>query len=408
MMTIQAMRERRNALAKEARNVLDQNPAATWNDDCQRVYDDKMGEIERVDAAIAREERLLAVAGEQRSVDAIVDRVGGTSATADALRAFARGGISALDSEQLREMRARQTPDIQNAMSTTTASEGGYTVAPEYAKRLQEVLKAWGGMRQVASVIRTASGATINMPTADSTAEVGEIVGQNAAVTSGETAFGNATLDVYKYSSKKIALPFELLQDTFIDIEGYVLDLLGRRIGRIQNTHFTVGTGTGQPRGIVTGATLGKTGANGSTLTVSYDDLVDLEHSVDPAYRANARWMMHDSSVKVLRKLKDSQNRPIFVPGYEEGNPGGAPDRILGRAIVINQDMPVMAANAKSILFGDFSKYIIRDVMDLTLFRMTDSAFTLNGQVGFVGFQRSGGNLIDVGASVRYFANAAT
>jgi len=110
----------------------------------------------------------------------------------------------------------------------------------------------------------------------------------------------------------------------------------------------------------------------------------------------------------VVRKIKDSQGRPIFVPGYEVGVPGGAPDTLLGQSVVVNQDVAVMAANAKSILYGDFSKYVIRDVMDLTLFRMTDSAFTLNGQVGFVGFQRSGGRLIDAGAAVRYYSNSAT
>jgi HK97 family phage major capsid protein len=126
---------------------------------------------------------------------------------------------------------------------------------------------------------------------------------------------------------------------------------------------------------------------------VIYDDLVDLEHSVDPAYRGmpGVGFMMHDSSLKVVRKIKDSNSRPIFVPGYEQGNPGGAPDRLLNRPIFINQDIATMAANAKSILFGALKKYRIRDVMDLTLFRMTDSAFTLNGQVGFVAFMRSGG-----------------
>jgi HK97 family phage major capsid protein len=112
--------------------------------------------------------------------------------------------------------------------------------------------------------------------------------------------------------------------------------------------------------------------------------------------------------LKVVRKLKDLDGRPIFVPGYEQGNPGGAPDRLLGRPIYISQEMPVMAANAKSILFGDFSRYMIREVMDLTLFRMADSNFILNGQIGFVAFNRQGGNLIDVGGAVKHYANSAT
>ena len=140
------------------------------------------------------------------------------------------------------------------------------------------------------------------------------------------------------------------------------------------------------------------------------DDLVDLEHSVNRAYRMAKKcgWMMADSSLKVVRKIKDGQSRPIFVPGYETGVPGGAPDTLLGRPITINDDVAAMAANAKSILFGDFRKYVIRRVMDLTMFRMTDSAFTLNGQVGFVAFMRMGGNLIDAGGAVKYYANSAT
>jgi len=182
------------------------------------------------------------------------------------------------------------------------------------------------------------------------------------------------------------------------------------RLGRIFNTHATVGTGTGQPFGIVPRAALGKTGTTGQTLTVIYDDLVDLEHSINRAYRSSAKFgfMMADSSLKVVRKIKDSNGRPIFVPGYEQGNPGGAPDRLLNRPVTINDDVAAMAANAKSILCGDFSKYKVRKVMDLTLFRMTDSAFTLNGQVGFVAFNRMGGNLVDAGGAVKYYANSAT
>jgi HK97 family phage major capsid protein len=293
-------------------------------------------------------------------------------------------------------------------MSTSTNSEGGFTVATEYMRSLEEAMKAYGGMLEVATLIQTGTGAAMNFPTADATAEEGEIVGQNGAATLGETTFGNTSLDVYKYSSKKIALPWELVQDSFLDIEAYIQGLLAMRLGRITNKHYTIGTGSAQPRGVVVGSALGKTGATGQTLSVTYDDLVDLEHSVNRAYRAAALFMMADTSVRNVRKIKDSNGRPIFVPGYEQGNPGGAPDTLLGRRIVVNDDVAVMAANARSILFGDFKKYVIRRVMDMTIFRMADSAFTLNGQVGFVAFQRSGGNLIDAGGAVKHYANSAT
>lgn len=419
MSKLAQLRERRNAKAQEAQTLnakfaADQRmPAAEASQ-----LDTILNEIEAIDGEIAREDRLAQLAGEQISDQALHERAlnaatrtpGAHGAESAALRGFLTGGLSALTDEQRRTMAARVNPDIRAAMSTTTTTEGGYTVATEYMRQLEQALKAWGGMLQAGDVFNTATGASMNFPTADATAEVGEIVGQNSAVTGADTTFGNTALDVYKYSSKKIALPFELIQDSFLDIEAYVQEVLAVRLGRILNLHFTTGDGSSKPYGIVTGATSGKAGATGQVATVLYDDLVDLEHSVDPAYRGRpgVGFMMHDAMLKVVRKIKDDNGRPIFVPGYEQGNPGGAPDRLLNRPITINQDMATPAASAKSILFGDFKKYKIRRVMDLTLFRMTDSAFTLNGQVGFVAFQRMGGRLIDAGGAVKYYQHPAS
>lgn len=415
MSKLAQLRAQRDAKAKAAAELNAKTPADQRMPSADAsALDTILNEIEAIDGEIARENRINQVAGDERAEhEAAMNAAtrsggGGQSTESDALRAMLKGGLSNLTDEQRSAMRARQTGDIQGAMSTTTGSEGGYTVATEFSRSLIEAIKQMGGVRAVASAIQTATGAQMLFPTADATAEEGEIVGQNASATVGETTFGQASMDVYKYSSKSIALPFELLQDSFIDIEAYIKSLLALRLGRIQNRHHTVGTGTGQPRGIVTGATVGKTGATGQTTSVIYDDLVDLEHSVDPIYRARAGWMLHDDTLKVLRKIKDTQGRPIFVPGYEQGNPGGAPDRLLGRAININQNMATMAANAKSILYGDFSKYLVRDVMDVTLFRMTDSKYTEKGQVGFLAFCRSGGNLLDVGGAVKAYANSAT
>lgn len=427
MSKLAQLRERRESKAREANELNAKYPADQLMPKAEvEKLDALLQEVEAIDDAIKQQTRLAQIAGDAAGdyLDDLRNRTtrepGKQSETSKAIRAFLGGGLSALSDGQRQEMLARQTEDIraaygglvrpQGAMSTTTAAEGGYTVATEYDRNLEVAMKAWSGMLEVASIFRTGSGADMNFPTADATGEVGEIVGQNAGATLGETTFGNTALTVYKYSSKKIALPWELIQDAFLDIEAYIQELLAMRLGRIQNTHFTVGTGSGQPRGIVTGAALGKTGVTGQTTTVIYDDLVDLEHSINRAYRASPGFgfMMADSSLKVVRKIKDLDGRPIFVPGYEAGNPGGAPDRLLNRPVTINDDVAAMAANAKSILCGDFRKYKVRRVMDLTLFRMVDSAFTLNGQVGFVAFQRTGGNLVDAGGAVKYYANSAT
>lgn len=427
MKSIQALRERRDALAKNLQNLVDKDKTPEWKPEHQASYDQAMAEIADCDAQIRRHnDAMNAIAAGAADRGQISDDMrdqftrtpGAHGAEAGALRAYLSGGIANMAPEDVQRMRARQSMgDIANAMrlpqgamSTTTPAEGGYTVATEYFRQLTEAMKAFGGVRSVATIIQTGTGAQMNFPTADATSEEGEIVGQNVGAGLGETSFGNIAMDVYKYSSKKIAVPFELVQDSMFDIEGYINALLTLRIGRITSKHFTVGDGSSKPHGIVAGSTAGKTGTTGQTLSVTYDDLVDLEHSVDPIYRASPRcgWMMHDSSLKVVRKVKDLEGRPLFVPGYEQGNPGGAPDRLLGKPITISQEMPVMAANAKSILFGDYSRYLIREVMDLTLFRMADSAFILNGQIGFVAFNRQGGRLIDVGGAVKHYANSAS
>lgn len=428
MKGIQALRERRDALAQSLHNLVDKDKTPEWKPEHQTAYDAAMAEIGDIDAQIKRHnDAMNAIGASIVDGSGISDddrnqftRIPGAQSNQQenrALRAYLAGGMANMAQEDVQRMRARQVGDIANAMrlpqaamSTTTPAEGGYTVATEYFRQLTEAMKAFGGIRAVANIIQTGTGAQLNLPTADATSEEGEIVGQNAPVTLGETSFGNTSLDVYKYSSKKIAVPFELIQDSMFDIEGYINNLLALRIGRITAKHMTIGTGTGQPRGIVTAAAAGKTGATGQTTTVTYDDLVDLEHSVDPIYRAapGVGFMMHDDTLKAVRKIKDDGGRPVFVPGYESSNPGGAPDRLLGRPIYISQEMDKMAASKKSILFGDYKRYIIREVMDLTLFRMADSNFILNGQIGFVAFNRQGGNLVDVGGAVKAYVNSAT
>lgn len=398
-MGIQALRERKDELAKQANNMIANAGDKVWSKEEAAAYDQMTDEIGRINAqikAITEQADLDA----EKMIGEAAKNSKKTTTLHDAVALYLRKGMN---------LSAHELAMVQNAMSTTTGSEGGFTVPTEIATMVIDALKAFGGMRSVANIIRSSAGNDWQYPASDGTSEVGEIVGQNAAATSLDITFSQVPLVTYKYSSKKIALPWELVQDSVIDIVAFVVNRLAMRLGRITNTHFTVGTGSSQPFGIVTRAASGKVGTTGQTTTVIYDDLVDLEHSVDPAYRRNAAYMMNDASVKVIRKIKDSQNRPIFVPGYEAGAVvnGGAPDSLMGRRIVVNQDVAVMAANAKSILFGDFSLYTIRDVMSAEVRRFDDSAFALNGQVGFCGWQRCGGNLLDT-AGVKYYANSAT
>lgn len=396
MTNIQALREKIANLAKSANHLLAEKGDQTWSKEEQAKFDGYTNEIDLAKSQIKAAEQMRELDADKFFNEAPKKKEDGV--TIDALVAVA------LYMRHGSNVSAEQAIAIRNAMSTTTAAEGGFTVPSEIAAMVIDKLKAFGGMREVAQIISTESGNPLNFPTSDGTGEVGEIVGENAAATLGEVTFGTVALPVFKYSSKKIALPVELIQDSAIDVVAFVVNRLATRIARIQNTHFTVGTGTTQPNGVIPQAGVGKTGATGQTLTVTYDDLFDLKHSVNRAYRANGKFMLNDLSVAVVSKLKETTGRPIWEPSLV----AGAPDRLLGHDVVINDDVAVMAANAKSIAFGDFSQYAIRDVANSTsMRRFDDSAFALNGQVGFCGWTRSGGNLLDT-AAVRVYVNSAT
>ena len=406
-MSIQALREQRAAKAKTL-NELVTKPE--WNAATdQPIYDAGLAEIDRIDDQIKNINDLNKRVAEDALNETVIiaSERAGKDKKSDGARIFAkwmRGGDQGLNAEDW--------AIVRNTMSTTTTTEGGYTVATEVATSVLDALKAFGGMRSVAEVIQTAQRNPMNFPTSDGTAEVGEILAENTTATALDASFGVKSLPVYKYSSKVVAVPFELLQDSSVDIEAFVRNRLVTRLGRITNTHFTTGTGSSQPNGVITASTTGYTAANSTSqvTTILYTSLIELVHSIDPAYRNlnNCSFVMNDSSVKKLRQILDTQGRPIFVPGYDVSNLGTAPDRLLGYPVVVNQDVASMAASAKSIAFGDLSFYKIRDVMDISMFRFTDSAYTKLGQVGFLAWMRTGGNLVDVGGAVKLFVNAAS
>lgn len=404
-MTIQALRERRNGLAIEARKLLDDTKDKKWTEEHDLKYNNLTGEITDLDKSIERHQKVLDLEAEKRFENRDPKKPGKRD-TEDLLSDI--GIFDFWMRHGQKGMSAEQAAAFYNTMSTTTPSEGGYTVPSAIAASIIDSLKAYGGMRGVAEMLPTSQGNPLSYPSSDGTNEVGELLAENAQASSLDLSFGTVGLNVFKYSSKIVAVPIELLQDSIVDIEAYVRGRIVTRIGRITNQHFTTGTGTAQPRGIVTGASSGKVGTTGQTLTITYDDLVDLLESVDDAYQASTcKFMFAQSMRKVLRKLKDTAGRPIWTPGYEAGITAGAPDLLLGQEVAINNDMPAPAANAKSVIYGDLSKYVIRDAMNVSLMRFDDSAFAAKGQVGFLAFARSGGNLTDVNA-VKYYQHSAT
>ena len=270
------------------------------------------------------------------------------------------------------------------AQSTGVAADGGYLVPEGFSNELEKSLLAFGGPRSVARVIRTATGNDVPWPTSDDTANKGALLAENAAISEQAATFGVKTLNAYKLTSKSILVSAELLQDSYFDLGAEVGSMLGERIGRIGAQYSTTGSGSSEPQGVVVGSGLGKTAAAADAIAA--DELFDLLHSVDPAYRNSSSfgWMMHDNILLALRKLKDDNNHYL----WQEGMSVGEPDRLLGYPITINQDMQSSVATAeKTVLVGDFSRFIIRDAGPIRMFRL-EERYRDNDQTGFVGFAR--------------------
>ena len=401
-MSIQALRERLASQKKEARNILEDKGSQTWSKDDQAKFDNLVDEAERIERQIEAHQRVLDNEAEEK-FDNLPRNEGQGKKKTDAQR-----GVELFMRKLTKDLSQEEALLIRNTMSTSTPSEGGYTVQTTVASQIISAMKDYGAMRRVASSISTDNGADLNYPTTDGTAEEGEIVAQNTAAAAADPSFGTVALNTFKFSSKTIAIPLELLQDSSIDVVALIQQRVRDRIGRHANKQFTIGVGTTAPLGLSVAAGVGKTGTTGQTLTVTYDDLVDLVDSLDPAYQTDALKFMFGQTVRrTIRKIKDTAGRPIWTPSYDAGMAAKTPDLLLGYPVEINNHMPVPAANAKTIAFGDLSKYMIRDAMQITLFRFEDSAFLSKGQVGFLAWARQGGNLLDVNA-VKQYQHSAT
>lgn len=402
-MRIETLREQRNELARQAKHMLAERGDAKWSADDQKKFDAIADQIDELDNLVEKVERITGNAAQEAfGSQIVVPKLDAKEEVRKALDIFLR--------KPPHKMSHDEAIIVRNVMSTGTGSEGGFTVPSLVASDLVNLLADYGAMRRVASSITTSSGAPLSYPTSDGTTETGEWVAENATAASQDPSFGTRSLNTFKAGSRTIAVPIELLQDSAIDMVGFLLQRIADRIGRLTNTAFTVGTGTGQPTGMVTAASVGVTGATGSTTTVSYDNLVDLVDSVDVAYHQQAtppRFMMSQAARRMVRKLKDTSNRPIWSPSYDEGISASMPDRLLGYEVVVNNAMAAPAANARSIAFGLFDRYLIRNVMDLQVFRFEDSAFMTKAQVGFLAWTRVGGNLLDVNA-VKLYQHSAT
>lgn len=418
-MSIQALRERLAASNQAANKLLADKGAQTWSKEDQATFDNQMDEAERTQHQIAAHEKMIAQNKDENFTDVEDHNIARNSKNgkpqSDAEKAF-----NVFLRKSFKDMSVDEALAVRNTMSTTTTTQGGYSVQSVVASQLINLLKAYGWMRAVASQITTDQGNPLSYPTSDGTSETGEWIAQNTTATAADPTFGTVAVNVFKASSKIVAVPYELMQDSQVDIQAMVFKRLADRIGRIANVGYTTGGGTTDPYGMVTAASVGKTGTTGQTLTVIYDDLVDLIDSLDAAYLdvpsstpelpgVAPGFMLSQTMRRVIRKIKDTAGRPIWTPSYDAGIGGGntTPDMLMGYPVYINNDLAAPAANAKSMAFGNFSRYLIRDAMDITFFRFDDSAYAKLGQVGFLAWARTGGNLLDAN-SVKVYQHSAT
>lgn len=312
-----------------------------------------------------------------------------------------RRGMDGLLPEQ-RQLLMEHEVDVR-AQGTGVDTSGGFLVPDEFRNELTETMKAFGGLLGLANVITTSTGADLPWPTNDDTGNEGEILGENQPASELDLTLGQRKLKAYTFSSKQTRVALALLQDSAFNLDQWLPKKQGERIGRRAARAFITGTGTDQPEGITTNATVGKTGLAGQVTSVIYDDLVDLEHSVDSAYRATSAYLMNDSMLKVIRKLKDTQGRPLWVPIPAPGFPA----TINGFTYHLDNSMPTPAASAKSIAFGDFKAgYIIRQVLDVQMLRLVER-YAEYLQVGFLSFARLDG-MIDDSAAIRLYQHPAS
>lgn len=283
-------------------------------------------------------------------------------------------------------MRQKNFYDVENALQVGTDSEGGYLVPDEFEQTLVEALEEENFFRNIATVIQTASGDR-KIPVVASKGEAAWIDEEGAFVESDET-FGQVSIGAYKVGTM-IKVSDELLNDSAFNLEAYISKEFGRRIGSKEEEAFFIGNGTGKPTGIFNATGGASDGTKTSTAAISFDDVMDLFYSVKSPYRKKAVWVLNDTTVKALRKLKDNNGNYIWQPSVQSGQP----DMILNRPYHTSAYVPEIAAGKKVMAFGDFSYYWIADRQGRS-FKRLNELYAANGQVGFLASQRVDGKLI--------------
>ena len=316
-----------------------------------------------------------------------------------AFEKYLRNGMGALNSNERSMMAELRGTSTQIA---GTDSLGGFLVPQDFSNELDMATLFTGEVERLAKKLNTAGGALLDYPTINDTATDAGLTSEAAAVTVQDMTFANAQLSAYNYASQ-VRVSMQLLQDNAFDLNAFLAEAMGERIARATNAAFTTGTGSSQPQGIITGATLGNTAA--SATAISADDILDLIHSIDPSYRNKPSFglMANDSVIAAIRALGlgSANDFPIFIPSMEAGQP----DKLFGFNLYYNNDMAsAITTGQKTLLAADFSKFVVRSAGGVQMVRLNER-YMDELEVGFVSYARKDAKVLDSRA-VKYLAQA--
>lgn len=415
MADLKTLREQMARIATEARSKLSEATDKTNEAraaEIEREFDAMMVEHDRLDGVAKRMEKVDAAVRASQGVDLskrpVAERTSVAAvddgAKVDYRTAFyamiANGGIDGLDSEHRSVLQRAEV----RAQTAGTNSAGGYTVPVELAAFIEKAMIASGPMydSNLFTVINTTSGNTFNIPTVNDTAVTAVAHTEGGTVTDDggkDVTFGQAVLGAYAFDTNWVRWSYELANDSILNMESLLGELLGERLGRIANSKLTTGSGSSDVEGIVTNSTLGKTAA--AVAAVTADEIIDLIHSVDPAYRSSPSTaiMMNDSTLSAVRKLKDGQGNYLWQMGNYQA---AVPQNILGYNVVVNQAMASQATGNKIMLFGDMAKFYVRKVGAPTLFVARER---FAPDYGILGYARFDGVLANT-AAIKHLKNA--
>ena len=316
-----------------------------------------------------------------------------------AFEKYLRNGMGALNSNERSMMAELRGTSTQIA---GTDSLGGFLVPQDFSNELDMATLFTGEVERLAKKLNTAGGALLDYPTINDTATDAGLTSEAAAVTVQDMTFANAQLSAYNYASQ-VRVSMQLLQDNAFDLNAFLAEAMGERIARATNAAFTTGTGSSQPQGIITGATLGNTAA--SATAIAADDILDLIHSIDPSYRNKPTFglMANDSVISVIRSLGlgSANDFPIFIPSMTAGEP----DKLFGFNLYYNNDMAsAITTGQKTLLAADFSKFVVRSAGGVQMVRLNER-YMDELEVGFVSYARKDAKVLDSRA-VKYLAQA--